>query len=506
MEERNKLNNEDHHYDIFISYAHTDDEVLQGDGWVTILHNALRIRAKQLYGKSVKIWRDPALQINDDFSQEIEDVLSKSHAFVSILTPSYTNSDWCRRELRTFIETHKNRDSSISLGNKKRIFKVVKTPVDQKKQPPPFEKILGIDFYRKGTEPPEEFVPSYDCDEKKRTTEGALALNKLAYEIQKLLQEIIGGREKERRKSKGNIYLAATSSDLNANREDLKRELEDKDYTVLPKVDFPIAIDEIEAQMQEDIESAICSIHLVGAKYGSIPEDIDRSVVEIQVDKAFIHSKENPGFFQLIWLSGDKEFRDSRQIDFREKVDYLEFAEGRGDVVKNSFESFKAVLEEKLDVLQDKQTKSVSGEQSAKKSIYVIYSKKDEIQNLIPILLALKEKGYDPLTPVFDGDRDDNLKMNREKLDKARGVVIFWGEGDDVWFEKNCKEVREQLENQENATLKAVAIIVSTPRSGAKEIFQISKDEESCKAKIVSSYEGFSPDTLGEFLNSLTLE
>ena len=50
--------------DIFISYAHIDDESLIADkkGWISEFHRALEIRLAQLMGSKPIIWRDPALQ------------------------------------------------------------------------------------------------------------------------------------------------------------------------------------------------------------------------------------------------------------------------------------------------------------------------------------------------------------------------------------------------------------------------------------------------------------
>ncbi|HAI82148.1 MAG TPA: toll/interleukin-1 receptor domain-containing protein, partial [Chitinophagaceae bacterium] len=52
--------------DIFISYAHIDDESLVASqkGWITEFHRSLEIRLAQLLGRRPVIWRDPSLQGN----------------------------------------------------------------------------------------------------------------------------------------------------------------------------------------------------------------------------------------------------------------------------------------------------------------------------------------------------------------------------------------------------------------------------------------------------------
>ena len=63
--------------DIFISYAHLDDEsLIQGQpGWVSNLHRAMEIRAGQLLGKRPSSWRDPRLAGNVDLRGELAEKL-----------------------------------------------------------------------------------------------------------------------------------------------------------------------------------------------------------------------------------------------------------------------------------------------------------------------------------------------------------------------------------------------------------------------------------------------
>ena len=90
--------------DIFISYAHVDNEVLiEGEhGWVSIFDTALQKRLAQLLGRKPDIWRDRKLQGNDIFGDEIVDQFPKLKILVSIISPRYMESEWCRKELKKF--------------------------------------------------------------------------------------------------------------------------------------------------------------------------------------------------------------------------------------------------------------------------------------------------------------------------------------------------------------------------------------------------------------------
>src|SRR5579862_3898622 len=116
--------------DVFISYSHIDDLPFgeEGSRWVTEFHRNLDIRVRAYLGRAASIWRDRKLTGADIFSDEIAAQLRGTGILVSVLTPSYLRSEWCNRELQTFIEAAQE-SGGIDVGRKKRIIKVVKTPV-----------------------------------------------------------------------------------------------------------------------------------------------------------------------------------------------------------------------------------------------------------------------------------------------------------------------------------------------------------------------------------------
>ena len=91
-------------HDVFISYAHLDDEAVDpgAEGWVSALHRALAVRVSQLVGERASIFRDPKLQGNDVFADSLTDKLHQTALLVSVLTPRYSMSEWCMREVQEF--------------------------------------------------------------------------------------------------------------------------------------------------------------------------------------------------------------------------------------------------------------------------------------------------------------------------------------------------------------------------------------------------------------------
>src|SRR5262245_5051677 len=134
-------------YDFFISYAHADNELYDAEqGWIDLLHERLSVRLHQLMGSRPAIWRDRKLQGNDEFGETLIVELKLAALLISILSPRYVQSDWCKREIREFYQ-HAEAHGGFKLEDKSRIFKVLKTPVELGEQPEMLRGLLGYPFY-----------------------------------------------------------------------------------------------------------------------------------------------------------------------------------------------------------------------------------------------------------------------------------------------------------------------------------------------------------------------
>lgn len=98
-----------HSYDVFVSYAHADNEKPLGSaaqyGWVTTLAHNLNTGPGH-YRKNLFI--DHQLKPGDPFSDDLFKKVERSTLLLLLLSQNYIDSPWCGDELEHFIRTHAN--------------------------------------------------------------------------------------------------------------------------------------------------------------------------------------------------------------------------------------------------------------------------------------------------------------------------------------------------------------------------------------------------------------
>ncbi|MCP4215865.1 MAG: TIR domain-containing protein [bacterium] len=342
--------------DLFISYAHIDNLPLkEGDkGWVERFHKALEIRLSQLIGERPVIWRDKKLQGNDFFGDEIVEQFPNTGLMLSIISPRYIKSDWCTKEVTEFHQViHKTSGSKV--GNKSRIFKIIKTMVPFDDHPPEISDTLGYEF----------FVADSDTGKIRELSDTGhtdlerlywAKLDDIAHDIRDILFQL--------RESPGSastpisadaspeltVYLAETISDLQKQRDMIKRQLQEYGYRVLPDAPLPYVVSKFMETVNGYLEESVLSLHLVGGSYGFIPEGSKESIIELQNHLAAEKSK--TGTLQrLIWLLAENDDEGAKEKDFVLRLRTSEDVQYGADLFETSIEEFKEAMLEKLDTI-----------------------------------------------------------------------------------------------------------------------------------------------------------
>ncbi|MGR9106409.1 MAG: TIR domain-containing protein, partial [Gammaproteobacteria bacterium] len=359
--------------DVFISYAHVDNTGFteEQQGWVSAFDSALQKRLAQLLGRKADIWRDRKLTGADRFAREIVDQFANLKVLVSIVSPRYLESKWCRKELETFIENAEH-SGGARVGNKTRVFKVVKTPVPRDQYPPVFSEVLGYDFFELTNEARfREFTLEKGSPTYYKFIE---RFEDVAQDICQLIKMLDAGiqhhDEPDREKT---VYLAKSTSDLDSARDNIRRDLEKRGYTVFPDQELPVD-GRFRAVVEAFLQRCILAIHLIGNKYGVVPEDEQCSMVEIQHALSQLLAPK-----RLIWIPesgiGDIDPRQQRFID-----DLLHGTDtgSNTDLLNGSLEELKTVIIDTLE--KPSKPESAGGEDTGRSEIprvYLIFDESD---------------------------------------------------------------------------------------------------------------------------------
>jgi hypothetical protein len=468
--------------DILISYAHIDDEVfIEGDkGWIDNFHRSLEIRLAQLLGEKPKIWRDPKLQGNDYFGDEIVDQFPNIALLISVISPRYIKSEWCIKEVEEFIKAcHEN--IGIRVQNKSRIFKVVKTPVDLNEHPAPIRGLLGYDFFTidPQTGRPKEFNKMYG-------QESELAywskLNDVAHDITELLKNMKASNQEKAKsisdkpkEEKIKVYLSQTSRDLLEYRESIKRELQEHGFTVYPDISLPLVVEDFKSQVREMMGQCDLSVHLIGDNYGIVPEGTNKSTIVLQNDIALNISRDKP-LKRLIWFPPDLKPEDKRQSEFIEELNNSEEVQKNADLLESSIDEFKFTLHKHLSEIEKEKTQKNTisappgdhASDGAPPMVYLICDQRD-LDNIGELEDLLFDEGYEVILPFFDGDEGQVRLDHQENLKTCDAVLIYYGEGNELWMRSKTRELLKIAGYGRPQPLKCKGIVLAPPLMPSKE-------------------------------------
>ena len=484
--------------DAFISYAHIDNRSLgEGrTGWVASFQRALETRVAQFIGRDARVWWDPELRGNDDFSDVLIERLRKVASLVSVVSPGYVNSKWGRRELAEFCrvaEEHGN----LQITDKARVFKVLKTPVPLDQHPPELQPFLGYEFYRVDPESGRvrEFSEMFGPEAER---EFWIRLDDLAHDMCRLL-ELVHDDGVEPSAAAGAptaVYLAEVTSDLKGERDAIKRALVQHGVKVLPSRMLPLSESEVVDAVREDLHECRLSIHLFGRTYGLVPEGGDVSLPEIQNELAAERIAKG-GFSRVLWIPQGVAVEDDRQLDVLDRLRLDERMYRGTDLLESSLEDLRTMIATRLKEAQ-KPVHTAAVERPPAPGVptlYFIYDQRDEA--VIGPWADLFFAECEVLHPLFEGDEKELRESHEEMLRSCDGVLLFSGAGNEAWLRRKLTEVQKSPGYGRSKPAADVCICLIPPQTPAKARFR------THHALVVPQWNGCDAAALAPFLEAL---
>ena len=478
-------------------------------GWVDLLVERLPRLISNNLGYQPKLWRDERnLSGNALLTKAIEEGLANALLFVPIISPRYVQSDWCLRELSTFCATP---PLSGAQAHRSRIFKVIKSPLLfnlATKEPSQLRELIGYPFYEMEGDMPVEFGHEVQPAKDPRYWS---ALRRLAWDISNMLVAlkdtptkrvtgplILPASNGDSGSTKA-VYLAESTSDLAQQRELVRDELRQRGYEVLPQQKLPLEEGkQTETAISAALQKAVLSVHLIGSRYGSTPEDDPRSVVRIQEELAADHNANNSSFSRLLWMpqglmTAALEITDERQKSF--VVDLQNRIGGGAELLQTSIEDLKTHLLEKLN--PPVKSEPARSKRQKFKQVYLICEDRD--RSLIkPIRDYLFDQRIEVIT-WLDGEEGRTLMdYHRKNLRECDAALVYFGSGDEPWVRKNLEDLEKAYGYGRENDWCASAVYVGAPPNIHKDDFRT-----LLVPLVIRNYNSFDPNDLDDFVKAV---
>jgi len=408
-------------HDLFVSYAHIDDEpdVGQRHGWVTTLKDNLRTRIDRRLGTRSDIWMDQRLVAEAELTTPIMEGLKRAAGLLVILSRAYLNSPWCQRERGGFLESLQERRMA-----RRPVFLVECDDLDRADLPPAFGDLLSVRFWQRETEgaAPQRLGDPLPLLEDRTYWS---RLNDLSFKVTEELGRLsVSAAAMTPQTSVPAVFLAEVTDDLVEQYERVQRSLEQAGFAVLPNRAYPRDTPESYASaMREDLDRCEICVQLLG-EYGGRVRGWNSSLAAVQYEAA---------------RQTGKPLRQWRRFELDKPAvkDELhrELVFG-ADVVNESLESFIAGIAKQVTAARQPPSAPANRETML---VFVNHDQSDaEVGTALCDFFA--REGLAFVQPVLHetadamrADLEDNLKL-------CDGLVMVYGHSPSTWVRHQLKE------------------------------------------------------------------
>jgi TIR domain len=463
-------------HDVFVSYAHLDD---QGEGaWVTNLVRHLETEVRPRLGaKDLRIWIDHELDGNHPLTPEIMQAIRRSATILLIMSPSYIASEWCARERNAFLSVARD---CVSEG---RIFIVRCREVDRQYQPSEFGDLIGFKFWTHDADAGGVMRPLGLADQKEPAY--FTAVINLADKLTQKLNEIRAARigaPSSVPAAVEHLFVARSADDMERREEELVSHLTQAGLRVLPETWYrEDSEQDFRAAMQADLQRCSVFVQLLGGlagrratrfaegrRFPAIQHDIAREVGkpilqwrDLAVDPAAVEDECHRALLEGARTGGFEEFK-------------------------------RAVVEASRRKVQTPRSRT------ADVAVFVNADRADlEIARNLSALLA--EQGVMCSWPIAEGSPEKVRQDLEENLRDCDGLVLIYGTTEPAWVRNQLLQGRKIL-GQRDRPLVARAICLGPPPEKI-ELAVALPDLITLDGR-----NGVTPQMLRPFVERLTLE
>jgi TIR domain len=486
--------------DIFISYARKDDQAPKrpdAKGLVSSLHDQLLYVFSQ-FGDPPSIFHDTKrIGRGDQFEPRLGQALRDAKLLVVIMSRNWLDSDWCRRELDTFVKNWKSRGAPEQ-QIKERLILVRKHNISRKSHPKWLQGQSGYDLFSIDRENGEEisyfnFDLGRDHREEWFTSTGQLGRDLYRRgqnwkgEVEKTApKQDLRSRAVPSATSNGRtVFVARAASDMGQSRKTLVEELTRRGFQIVPTKALPNQKKAALKVLDAALNGAELSIHLLGEKQGFQPEDAP-PIVRLQLERAAARigasAPEDPrGFHRLIWapevMPGALDGAANRvpcavlgkHSGLAERAKPEEAQQPRDKILGDTFRKFLDFVLDHLAKLAPAASAQLP-EIAERADIYV--HRHDSDRNVaVTVAEAVRKLDFCARLPAQEGSPAARRQVHLHALRNCDAVLLCWAEAADAWVKSTAAELSEWQKRRAKA-FACRAVVALPPARPAKDDFR----------------------------------
>lgn len=434
-------------YDMFISYAHLDDQPPASGlpGWVNILVKKLEAEVRQRGIKNFAAWFDRNLAENLPLTPQLKDKINRSAILLVVMSPSYLQSDWCRREREAFLSLVRNR---VAEGC---VFVVETREVHPSSYPSEFGDLVPVKFWvldqDSDTDRPLG-VPSPDEEKYYKR------LLKLSHLVKNQLDLLAKKQtfhpatlDVHAAPAAETVFIARTTEDLEDREDELRTYLNQFGIAVLPQTQYPQTdAAAFEAAMLKDLNSSKLYVQLLSATRGRELNFFPR-----RRHPCFQHDlAEKSQKTRLLWRERSLDLTSVDDPDHRRLLESARAC---------AIEDFKRAV---VDELRKKPPPALS-RAGANIMVFVNADRRD--RDLAQQIGAeLMKRGVECFYPLESGTPEEIRRDLEDTLRDCDGMLLIYGSAGTDWIRYQLRQSsKARARRDPDRPLKALAVFEGPP-------------------------------------------
>lgn len=434
--------------DIFISYAHVDDEAVSefGQEWVTDTVRCLKTELARKLGRNdaYSLWVDHDLLRSHRVTPQILDRVRQSAVLVVMLSPGYIASDWCRQEREAFFAARRDEDAH-------NVFVVEIDQVDDFDRPADLADFSPFRFWAKsprGGAARQFGWPRLQSDDHEYYGAVKDLAQAIADELRRLKRAQPNGQNASATPRtatsppvppvaapisgrNGCVYLAQVTDDLDNERNNVRRFLEQADIRVVPTGWYPLEATAFKTAAAADIAKADLFVQLLSNVAGKLPPDLPQGYLQCQLQLAL-----DVGKPVMQWHSPMLDRNGIADDGLRALLE-------RPTVDVEPIEDFKQAIQQRLKEIRN----PAQPRRHSNAFIFVDMDSSDRplAEHLCDIL---ERHGAGYMLPPETQDPGDYRRGLEDYLSHCNALMVIYGSSTANWVCSHLRECHKALVNR----------------------------------------------------------